>query len=229
MKRTLFLALLIFTSFAFAAGEPPALNAEMQKNITPDQTLQRLISGNAYFINHETITKNYRQNKRLTAAAQYPAAVVLSCMDSRVPPEVVFNQNIGDIFVLRSAGNVVDSDVLGGMEYATKVVGAKLIVVMGHDSCGAVAGACKNVEMGNLTQLVEKIDPAIATAKKSLNTQNCDSDELINTAARDNVLNMIQEIQKRSPIIRELIKHGQVKIVGAVYRVATGKVSFLNS
>ena len=101
MKRTLFLALLIFTSFAFAAGEPPALNAEMQKNITPDQTLQRLISGNAYFINHETITKNYRQNKRLTAAAQYPAAVVLSCMDSRVPPEVVFNQNIGDIFMMR--------------------------------------------------------------------------------------------------------------------------------
>ena len=149
------------------------------------------------------------------------------CIDSRVPPDIIFNQNVGSIFVTRVAANVINKDVLGGLEYATQVAGAKLIVVMGHEDCGAVKGACNNVTLGNLTQLLNKIQPAIREATITLGKKDCHSEKFINVAAEDNVRHVVAMIPIESLVIRKLQHAGKIKIVGAMYHLKTGKVTFL--
>ena len=147
-------------------------------------------------------------------------------MDSRSIPEIAFDQGIGHIFTIRVAGNVINKDILGSMEYATKVVGTKLIVVLGHTSCGAVAAACEHVEMGNITGLLQQIQPAVKATTGGAGNSNCKSMDLINAIAKANVMNMVKQIPQQSPIIAELMKKGQVKVVGGIYDVGTGKVTF---
>lgn len=234
MKK-LIITLLLMVSFTAAFAETLPSNAEypiltqpMQEKLTPNGVLQNLVAGNERFVSGDLKPKDYIKRAQKTASGQYPAAVVLSCIDSRVPPEVVFDQNIGNIFVTRVAANVLSNEVLGGLEFATKVAGAKVIVVLGHDACGAVKGACQNVELGHLTGLLDKVQPAIQQAQKTLGKKDCNSEKFIDTAAADNVRLVVQQIQQRSPIIRQLVKEGKVKIVGAMYDLNTGKVNFLN-
>jgi carbonic anhydrase len=152
---------------------------------------------------------------------QHPHSVILSCLDSRVPPEIIFDQGFGNIFVARVAGNIEDDNILGSMEYATKVKGTKLVVVMGHNKCGAVKGAVDNAELGNLTQLVDQIKPAITGDKSNL-------DKMLDETSRKNVKLQIESILKNSEVIAGLVKEGKVKIVGAYYDLNTGKVEFIN-
>lgn len=221
------LILLIVFSNTFAFQTAKIITQAMQSQMTPQDALNRLIAGNNRFIDNQRTPVDYLKKARLTANGQYPAAIVLSCIDSRVPPEILFDQNIGNIYVTRVAANVINKDVLGGMEYATAVTHAKLIVVMGHDSCGAIKGACQNVALGNLTQLLFKIQPAISQAKKTMGKQDCNNKQFINLAAEDNVKNIVELIPKESPVIAKLIQEHKVEVVGAMYDLDTGKVRFL--
>src|SRR3990167_2077121 len=229
-KNTLLLSAGIFIFFfymsVFAFSEAPLLTAEMQAKMTPDDALTRLKAGNQRFVNNVPLPTILIKKARLSAKGQYPSAVILACMDSRIPTEIVFDQNIGNIFVTRVAANIISDAILGGLEFATKVSGAKLIVVLGHDSCGAIKGACQNVQLGHLTEVLAKIQPAIQKTKATLKKQNCNDLDFINLAAKNNVRFVIKRIPKRSPIIQTLIKEGKIKIVGAMYHLSTGRVEF---
>jgi carbonic anhydrase len=155
-----------------------------------------------------------------------PYAVVLSCLDSRIPPEIVFDQGIGDLFVARVAGNIENQDILGSLEFATQVKGSKLIVVLGHTSCGAVEGACQEVKMGNLTGLLSEIEPAVKKVSKSHPDLHKNSKEFVEHVSDENVKRTVKDLIRRSDIIQNLVKEGKLKVVGAKYDVATGKVSF---
>jgi len=197
---------------------------ESQAAITPAAALARLKEGNARFVSGTPKARDWSAKVIATAPGQYPFAAVLSCMDSRAPAEIILDQGIGDMFSLRSAGNVVDTDALGGLEFATKVVGAKLVVVMGHTSCGAVKGAIDDVKLGNLTMLLQKIRPVVAT----VNPAGTSSDAAyVDRVAEANVRHTLKEIRQKSKIIRELADSGKVGLAGAMYDVGTGKVTFL--
>ena len=206
--------------------------SDTQKSMTPDKALQMLKEGNNRFIQGKSKARDLLQQAKLTnKKGQYPFAVILSCMDSRGSPEIIFDQGIGDVFSVRLAGNVLDRDQLGGLEYATKAIGSHLIVVMGHTRCGAVSGACSKVELGNLTQLLQKIDPAIAAVKlkKQAKTLNCQDPQIIDDIAKQNILDVIQAINKESKIIHDLIASGAVRIVGAMHDLHTGEVTFIDT
>jgi len=220
-------ALLLYGVTSLGVSRATVITRVTQQELTPDQMLRRLIEGNKRFINHRPLPTDLIKKAELTAKGQYPGAIVFSCIDSRIPPEIVFNENIGNMFVTRIAANALSSDVLGGMEFATKVAGAKLIVVMGHDACGAVKGACQNVKLGYLTALLAKIQPAIDEAMKTSGKKDCNSEKFINMAAEYNVRNVVKKIPQESSVIRNLIKAGQLKVVGAMYHLRTGKVEFL--
>ena len=236
MKRKAILfvvtVMLIGNASAGASDAPvkaPLMTAAIQAEMTPEQALERLMKGNERFVRrHRGAQQNYIKKARLTAGGQHPAAIVLSCIDARVPPEIVFDQGVGNIFVTRVAANVLNKDVLGGMEYATAAVGAKLIVVMGHDSCGAVTGACKGLKLGNLTSLFRKIRPAVKEAGREMKTHDCTDSAFIDRIAEKNVANVARAIPKKSPVIGKLVEDGRVKIVGAMYDLATGKVSIVD-
>jgi carbonic anhydrase len=203
---------------------------ESLKSMTPDTALTLLEEGNDRFVSGNMKNRNYLQQAKLTKKGQHPFAFVLSCMDSRGSPELIFDQGIGDIFAGRVAGNVISADQLGGMEFATEVMGAHIIVVMGHTSCGAVRGACAHVELGNLTQLVDKISPAVNEVKQheQVAALNCEDPKVVDAIAKQNVLNMMQAIPEKSPIIKKLIAQKQVVIVGAMHDLSTGKVTFFS-
>lgn len=188
---------------------------------TPDQALAELKSGNQRFLDGKQINTNYKEEIEETKNDQHPHSLILSCLDSRIPPEIIFDQGIGNIFVARVAGNIEDPNVLGSMEFATKVKGTKLIVVMGHNKCGAVKGAIDNADLGNLTQLVDQIKPAITGDKT-------DMDMMITKTAEKNVELTIADILSESMVISDLVKEGKVKIVGAFYDLTTGQVTFMN-
>ncbi len=188
---------------------------------TPDEALAELKNGNKRFLNGKLINTNYKKDIEHTKGDQHPHSLILSCLDSRIPPEIIFDQGIGNIFVARVAGNIEDANILGSMEFATKVKGTKLIVVMGHNNCGAVKGAIDNAELGNLTQLVSQIKPAITGDKSNM-------EDMINETAKRNVKLTIDDILNQSNIINELVTSGKVKIVGAYYDLNSGKVSFIN-
>ena len=187
---------------------------------TPDDALAELKNGNQRFVDGKLTNTNYKEQIEQTKADQHPHSLILSCLDSRIPPEIIFDQGIGNIFVARVAGNVEDPNILGSMEFATKVKGTKLIVVMGHNHCGAVKGAVDDVELGNLTQLVDQIKPAIKGDSTNVAL-------LLDETAKNNVKMTIEHIIKDSPVIAELIKEGKVKIVGAYYDITSGQVSFI--
>ena len=203
-----------------------SLTKEQRDSMTPSQVIDELKKGNERFRARKMAPRDYLAEKRSSAAGQYPAAVVLGCVDSRVPAEIIFDAGIGDMFVGRVAGNVVNDDMLGSMEFACAVSGAKLALVLGHTACGAVKGAIDDVEMGNLTGLLARIKPAISATrfegeKSSKNTAYVDA------VARTNVVLGIENIRRRSPILEALEKKGSIKITGAMYNLATGVVEFV--
>ena len=194
---------------------------EFQQSLTPDQALTVLKEGNDRFMNNLKMHRNLLDLVNDTSEGQYPFAAVLSCIDSRVPAEVVFDQGIGDLFSAWVAGNIINEDILGSIEYACGVAGSKIVVVMGHTKCGAVTAACQGVEMGNITALLSKVKPAISEVEGR--TGSIEVEEV----TKSNVLQSIKEIREKSSILADLEKEGKIKIVGAVYNVENGQVTFL--
>ncbi len=198
---------------------------EFFENLTPIDAYEVLKEGNRRFVNNLKVNRNLLQQMNETANGQYPFAVALSCMDSRTCVELVFDQGLGDIFSIRIAGNVVNDDIVGSMEYACKVVGSKLIVVIGHTRCGAIKGACDNVQLGNLSGLLEKIKPAME--KTDSFGKDLDIAGHAERVAYSNVVHSMDEILERSSIIRSLYREGKIGIVGGIYSVENGKVHFI--
>ena len=201
----------------------PAQDAASQAAISPDAALTLLTDGNARFVAGTPVRRDYSDQIRATAAAQYPFAVVLGCIDSRVPIETVFDQGIGDIFAARVAGNVVNTELLGSMEFACRLAGSKLVVVLGHTSCGAVKGAISSARLGNLTQLVQKIDPAVEAIEGERDVDNAD---YVDGVAEENVRMVIAEIRRESPVLAMMEQEREIRIVGGMYDVSTGAVRF---
>ncbi|WP_317126956.1 carbonic anhydrase [Apibacter raozihei] len=197
-------------------------------DITPHQALQYLKDGNFRFVNNYKVNRNLIQQVEETQAGQNPFAVTVSCMDSRTSVEHIFDQGIGDIFSIRNAGNVINNDVLGSLEYACKVVGSKLILVLGHSHCGAIKGACKHYELGHLTGLLHKIHPAMNKVDKNILDNDNHHDDYVNKVGHENVIHSIDEILRRSPILKDLVDQGKIGITGGFYDVKTGKVEFFD-
>lgn len=223
--------LLLLVSFVWAAvgmaqaQQAPVQTAETQAAITPDRALELLQAGNERFVNGTMMQRNYMNQVQETADVQYPFAFVLGCIDSRVPPELVFDQGVGDIFTARVAGNFVNTDILGSMEFATAVAGSKLIVVLGHTECGAVKGACDRVEMGNLTHTLGNLAPALY-AVETEGERSSQNKEFVHAVTEENVRLTVQNILDRSSTIRGQVESGEVKVIGALHDVSTGTVTF---
>lgn len=202
------------------------LTKEMQNAITPAMALEILKKGNDRFINNLKANRNLLQQANETSEGQHPFAVILSCIDSRTSAELIFDQGLGDIFSVRIAGNIVNEDILGSMEFGCKVAGAKIIVVLGHTKCGAVKGACDHVEMGNLTALLSKIQPAVYDEKTETQNRNSGNNEFVEKVAAINVKRTVHAIMERSPILKEMIETGAIGIVGGTHDITTGMVNF---
>ncbi|WP_298950962.1 carbonic anhydrase family protein [uncultured Nonlabens sp.] len=202
---------------------------ESQATMTPEKAVQFLSEGNERFQNNLKANRNLLQQVNDTSEGQFPFATILSCIDSRVSAELVFDQGLGDIFSVRIAGNFVNEDILGSMEFASKLAGTKLIVVLGHTSCGAIKGACDHARLGNLTKLIEKIEPAVYAVKEPKEEEERNSKNLkfVDAVSTKNVELTINRIRKESPVLKEMEDDGDIKIVGAMYNVATGAVDFL--
>jgi carbonic anhydrase len=199
---------------------------ETQSTLTPELAVQILKEGNERFIKNLKANRDLLQQVNETSAGQYPFATILSCIDSRTSAELIFDQGLGDIFSIRIAGNILNEDILGSMEFATKIVGTKVIVVLGHTKCGAIVGACNHVEMGNLTTLLNKVQPAIYAEKTTKENRTGTNVEFVKNVTELNVHLTMDRIRRESPIIAELEQNGQIKIVGGMYDVETGKVNF---
>jgi len=199
---------------------------ETQSSLTPAAALQILKDGNQRFVNNLKANRNLLQQVNETSAGQFPFATILSCIDSRTSAELIFDQGLGDIFSIRIAGNILNEDILGSMEFATKVVGTKIIVVLGHTKCGAIVGACNHVEMGNLTTLLNKIQPAIVEEKTITENRDGKNSAFVNKVTDIHVRLTIDRIRRESPIVAELEQQGSIKIIGGLYDVETGFVSF---
>ncbi len=203
------------------------LTKEEQQKLTPDEVLKQFIEGNKRFHSGNSTVRNHSEQVRKAVPGQYPKAVVISCLDSRVPVEDVFDQGLGDVFVGRVAGNFINEDLLGSIEFACKVAGAKLVLVMGHQHCGAVKGAIDNVQLGNITKMLEKIKPAVKLSE-SFEGEKTSSNELyVKHVAENNVRHSISQIRKNSPILKEMEEKGEIKIVGAFYRLTDGTLEFV--
>jgi len=201
------------------------LTKEIQDSLNPAEARKILVDGNKRFVENKRGNRNLKEQVQATSEGQYPFAVVLGCIDSRVPAELVFDRGIGDIFNARVAGNIVNEDILGSIEYGCKVAGSKLVIVLGHTKCGAVAAACQNVELGNITALLSKIKPAVEAVRTD-DSQEMD-EASVEQVAVQNVNISISNIRKESPILAEMEENGEIEIVGAIYSVATGEVTFL--
>jgi len=198
---------------------------ETQETMTPEKALQFLKEGNQRFQNNLKVNRNLLEQANETIEGQFPFAVVHSCIDSRVPAELILDQGLGDIFNVRIAGNFVNDDVLGSMEFACKLAGSKLIVVLGHSSCGAVKGACDHVELGNLTGLLDKIQPAVEAVNVD-GERNSSNSEFVQKVAHKNVEIAIQQIKEKSEVLREMLDNGEIGIVGGMHYLDTGVVEF---
>ncbi len=204
------------------------MTQELQAAISPKKALKILKEGNLRFQNNQSINRNLLEQVSDTSNGQFPFAAVLSCIDSRVPAEKVFDQGIGDLFSIRIAGNFVNDDILGSLEFACKLAGAKAIVVMGHTSCGAVKGACDQARLGHLTGMLENIRPAVESVKEPRDRElrNSRNTEFVDEVARKNVELAINDIRTRSSILREMEEEGEISIQGAMYDVVSGAVRF---
>jgi carbonic anhydrase len=205
------------------------ITQEDQAALTPEEILQGLKDGNERFVNNNLTPRDYPAQVRATTNGQYPEAVVIACIDSRVPVENIFDKGVGDIFVARVAGNFVNEDILGSTEFATAVAGSKVVVVMGHEHCGAVKSAIDDVELGNITALLSKIKPAVEIAEESYEgDESSSNDEFVTNVVNTNVRYTIEQMRERSSIISDLERNGDLVIAGAFYDLDTGEVIFLD-
>ena len=202
------------------------LNKEIQSTITPRKALEILKEGNNRFINNLKAHRNLLEQANETRDGQWPFATILSCIDSRTSAELIFDQGLGDVFSVRIAGNIVNTDILGSMEFACKVAGSKLIVVLGHTKCGAVKGACDHVEMGNLTELLSKIQPAVYQEKTTTGDRSSKNSTFVENVAEINVKRNVKNIIERSFVLEQMIENGEIGIIGAMHNIETGEVSF---
>jgi carbonic anhydrase len=202
------------------------LNKEAQSKLTADAVLHILKEGNLDYTSDNLVIRNTSERIRKASLGQYPAAVILSCLDSRVPVEDIFHCGIGDLFVARVAGNISNEDILGSLEYGCKVSGAKLIVVLGHEHCGAIKSAIDNVKLGNITALLSKIRPTVMQVDSFPGEKTSKNPDFVEAVCRQNILNTIKTIRTKSPILMEMENKGEIKIVGAEYHMETGRVDF---
>lgn len=209
-----------------APSECAVFTPDRQKQISPAEAIARLQAGNARFVDGKTINCDLRAQVRATSESQAPFAAIVGCIDSRVPPELVFDQRIGDVFCARVAGNFVNTDIIGSLEFSTKVAGARAIMVLGHSNCGAVKGAIDDVKLGNLTATLAHIRPAVA-ASKSEGERSAKNAKFVQAVAEANVKAAVAMLTSQSPVLKTLVGEGQLSIVGAMHDLATGKVSLL--
>ena len=202
------------------------LTKELQESISPSKALEILKDGNKRFVSNLKINRNLLQQANETSDGQHPFAVILSCIDSRTSAELIFDQGLGDVFSVRIAGNIINEDILGSMEFGCKVAGSKIIVVLGHTKCGAVKGACDHVEMGNLTALLTKIRPAVDDEDTVKENRNSGNSIFVEKVSSINVKRTVKAIMERSPILKEMIENGQIGIVGGTHDISTGVVEF---
>ncbi|WP_022836088.1 carbonic anhydrase family protein [Salisaeta longa] len=232
--RYLLFAFLFTLYVPVAAAQDPAtardlaapLTAETQAALSPTEVIQLLKDGNQRFINGEALERDFMAQVRQTAEGQYPMAAILGCIDSRVPHEIVFDKGVGDVFSARVAGNFINTDILGSLEFATAIAGSKVIVVLGHTECGAVKGACDQVEMGNLTATLANLAPAIYSVEDVDGPRTSKNKDFVRAVAHENVNITVQNIVDRSPVIRGLVRDGKLIVIGAMHDVYTGKVTF---
>jgi carbonic anhydrase len=204
------------------------LTAAEQKALTPDLVIERLKEGNKRYMNNDLTLRDHSALIRDASQGQYPKAVILSCVDSRIPVEDVFNKGIGDIFVGRVAGNFVNEDLLGSMEFGCKISGAKLILVLGHESCGAIKSAIDDVKLGNITAMLSKIKPAVKKSQDFKGEKTSKNDAFVEYVAKNNVIQTIETIKLKSPILKEMSDKGEIKIIGGYYHFHSGEVDFMN-
>jgi carbonic anhydrase len=201
--------------------------AETQANLTPHKALEILKEGNRRFVNNVKVNRNLLEQVNATKDGQYPFAIVLSCIDSRTSAELIFDQGLGDIFSVRIAGNVLNEDILGSMEFACKLAGSKQIVVLGHSKCGAIKGACAGVQLGNLSGLLQKVEPAIRSVSPETKENGNTDPAFIKAVERQNVFSTMDQILEKSPVLKELLEKGEIGITGGYYDVDTGEVEFI--
>ena len=199
---------------------------ETQDKLTPKQALEILKEGNARFVNNIKAHRNLLEQVNETSSGQFPFAAILSCIDSRTSAELIFDQGLGDVFSIRIAGNILNEDILGSMEFACKYAGSKLIVVLGHTKCGAVEGACNNIEMGHITTLLSKIKPAIDHEIETLVARNGDNQSFVESVTRNNVFLTVNKIKEQSGLLAEMERAGTIKITGGLHDIETGRVVF---
>ena len=205
------------------------LTKEMQAAITPKKALELLRDGNKRFVNNLKVNRNLLQQANETSDGQHPFAVILSCIDSRTSAELIFDQGLGDIFSTRIAGTIINEDILGSMEFACKVAGSKIIIVLGHTKCGAIKGACDHVEMGNLTALLSKIRPAVDDEETIKENRNSSNSEFVEKVSAINVQRTTKAIMERSPILKEMLEKGEIGLAGGVHDITTGEVEFYDN
>lgn len=199
---------------------------ETQESLTPELALEILKEGNERFVNNIKLHRDLLQQVNETSSGQFPFAAILSCIDSRTSAELIFDQGLGDIFSIRIAGNILNEDILGSMEFACKMAGSKLIIVLGHTKCGAIEGACNNIVMGNITALLNKIKPAIDIEKETVTERNGNNKPFVENVTKNNVFITVQKIKKQSALLAEMEQAKKIKIIGGLYDVDTGKVVF---
>jgi carbonic anhydrase len=201
---------------------------ETRQSLTPQKALSFLKEGNERFLNNLRINRNLLQLVNETADQQFPFTAILSCSDSRISTELIFDQGLGDIFSIRLAGNVASINAIGSMEYACKILGSKLVVVMGHTNCGAIKSACDGASLDNLNEVLSQIKPSIEAETETVNNRNSANKRFVNNVARLNVIHNMQMIREKSAILAELLERGEIDLVGSMYDVETGKVEFLS-
>lgn len=202
------------------------VNKEMQDAITPAMAIEILKEGNKRFMNNLKANRNLLEQANETSDGQHPFAIILSCIDSRTSAELIFDQGLGDVFSVRIAGNIINEDILGSMEFACKIAGSKIIVVLGHSKCGAIKGACDHVEMGNLTALLSKIQPAVYEEQTETENRSSSNAAFVEKVATINVKRTVIAIMERSPILKEMIQNGEIGIIGGIHNIANGEVRF---
>jgi len=210
-----------------AALRETVLTAEQQQALSPDMVIENLLSGNKRFMNNDLTARDHSAMVRNASKGQFPKAVILSCVDSRIPVEDIFDKGIGDLFVARVAGNFVNSDLLGSMEFGCKVSGAKLILVIGHESCGAIKAAIDDVKMGNITAMLTRIKPAVSLSSGFAGEKHSKNEAFVEEVAKNNVRLAIKSIKEQSPILKEMEAKGEIKVIGAYYNLKSGEVAFL--
>lgn len=219
-------ALLALPGRIASAAVAAAMSRAKQQRMTPSDALAALQQGNERFRSGRGIERDLMAQARETSSGQYPFAAVLGCVDSRVPPELVFDQGIGDLFSARIAGNFASTDIIGSLEFTTKLAGAKLIVVLGHSECGAIKGACDHAQLGNLTQTLSNLAPAVYAVADVPGERNSKNAAFVQAVAEENVRLTVDALNERSAVLRELVSRDQLAVVGAMYDVKTGRVSF---